>query len=206
MQGAAELPLDPELSYEIVDGQPVPKDAPCAFGTDLDPERHYEIVDGQPVEKEMPGARHSGICTRLARKLGNFVEANTLGEVYQEASFQIGARERVPDLAFISAERLPDAGEPATKWLIAPDLAVEIVSPNDFYEQVHAKALEYLAAGVRQVWLVSPETATITVFRSPSNVMAFPLESELISEDLLPGFQCSLREIFKSPLPVKEQA
>jgi Uma2 family endonuclease len=206
MQEAVELALDPERTYEIVDGQPVLKDPPYVITNGLDPERTYEFVDGQPVEKEMPGARHSGICGRLERRLGTFVENNGLGEVYPESTFQIGARERVPDLAFISAARLPEEGEPATKWLIAPDLAVEIVSPNDFYEQVHAKALEYLAAGVQQVWLVSPETETITVFRSPSNVMAFPPESELISEDLLPGFRCPLREIFKSPLPSREQA
>jgi Uma2 family endonuclease len=206
MQGAAELILDPELSYEIVDGKPVPKDAPFAFGTGLDPERTYEFVDGQPVEKEMPGARHSGICGRLAIRLGSFVEANNLGSIYPESSFQIGARERVPDLAFISAARIPPEGEPETKWLVAPDLAVEIVSPNDFYERVHAKALEYLAAGVKEVWLISPESRTVTVYRSPSDIAAFTLESDLVSEDLLPGFQCPLREIFKSPLPSKEQA
>lgn len=108
MQGAVEQTLDAELSYEMVDGKPVPKDTPFTCGTGLDPERHYEFVDGQLVENEMPPVRHSGVCTRLARKLGNVVEANALGEVYQEASFEIGVRERLHDLAFISAERLPD--------------------------------------------------------------------------------------------------
>jgi Uma2 family endonuclease len=165
----------------------------------LDPEKNYEIVNGKPEEKEMPGARHSGVCTRLSRKLGAFVEENTLGEVYQEASFQIGENERIPDLAFISAERIPPDGEPETKWMIVPDLAVEIVSPNDFYEKVHAKALGYLAAGVKQVWIVSPENRTITVYRSATNIMAFPEDSELTSEDLFPGFCCRLSEIFKNP-------
>jgi Uma2 family endonuclease len=53
----------------------------------LDPEKSYEIINGQPEEKEMPGARHSGVCTRFSGKLGSFVEINALGEVYQEASF-----------------------------------------------------------------------------------------------------------------------
>ncbi|MGH9939999.1 MAG: Uma2 family endonuclease [Blastocatellia bacterium] len=82
----------------------------------LDPEKSYEIVNGQPEEKEMPGARHSGICGRLERRLGTFVEANGLGEVYPEASFQIGHNERIPDLAFVSATRIPADGEPETKW------------------------------------------------------------------------------------------
>ncbi len=165
----------------------------------LDPERNYEFVNGEPEEKEMPGARHSGICGRLERRLGTFVETNNLGEVYPEASFQIGVNERIPDLAFIPVDRLPADGEPETKWLIVPDLAVEVVSPSDYYEKVHAKAMEYLAAGVKVVWIISPENQTITVYRSATNIMAFPPESELTCEDLFPGFRCPLSEIFKAP-------
>jgi len=73
----------------------------------LDPDKLYEIVDGQPEEKEMPGARHSGICARLTIKLGMYLTANQLGELYPEGSFQIGANERIPDLAFVSTERIP---------------------------------------------------------------------------------------------------
>jgi len=105
----------------------------------LDPEKLYEIVDGRPQEKEIPGARHSGICTRLAIELGMYLKANRLGELYLEASFQIGANERIPDLAFVSAARIPLEGEPDTKWPMPPDLAVEIISPNDLYEKVYAK-------------------------------------------------------------------
>jgi Uma2 family endonuclease len=165
----------------------------------LDPERSYEIVNGAPEVKEMPGARHSGVSTRLARRLGNFVEAQQLGEIYQEATFQIGKQERIPDLAFLSSERLPPEGEPETKWLIVPDLAIEVISPNDLYDKVHAKALEYLAAGVKEVWLISPEHHHVILYRSVANIMAIPEEGELVSEDLLPGFRCPLREIFKPP-------
>jgi Uma2 family endonuclease len=165
----------------------------------LDPERNYEFVNGEPEVKEMPGARHSGICGRLERRLGTFVETNTLGEVYPEASFQIGGNERIPDLAFIAAERIPPEGEPETKWMIVPDLAVEVISPTDYYEKVHAKAMEYLNAGVKVVWIISPENQTITVYRSATNIMAFPPESELTCEDLFPGFRCPLSEIFKTP-------
>lgn len=171
----------------------------------LDPERSYEIVNGVPAEKEMPGARHGGISSRLGRRLGAYVEDHGLGEVYVETSFQIGAQERIPDLAFIAAARIPSEGEPETKWLIAPDLAVEVISPTDFYEKVHAKALEYLTAGVKQVWIVSPENQIITVYRSATDITAFPPEGELVSEDLLPGFRCALREIFKNPAPAGHQ-
>jgi Uma2 family endonuclease len=169
----------------------------------LDPERNYEIVNGVPEEKEMPGARHSGICGRLMIGLATYLKTNPVGVLYPEASFKIGENERIPDLAYISLERIPPEGEPETKWLIPPDLAIEIISPTDFYERVHAKALEYLQAGVKQVWIVSPENQTITVYRSAVNITAFPPESTLVSEDLLPGFHCPLNEIFRGPVGAK---
>ncbi len=165
----------------------------------LDPERNYEFVNGEPEVKEMPGARHSGICGRLMAELVLYLKTNPIGFLYPEGSFQIGNQERIPDIAFISAERIPPEGEPETKWLIVPDLAIEVISPSDFYEKVHAKAMEYLTAGVKVVWIVSPENQTITVYRSSTNIMAFPPESELVCEDLLPGFRCNLNEVFKSP-------
>ena len=165
----------------------------------LDPDKLYEIVDGQPEEKAMPGARHSGICARLAIELGVYVKANRLGGLYVEGSFQIGGNERIPDLAFVAAARIPPEGEPDSKWPMAPDLAVEVISPNDLYEKVYAKAMEYLAAGVKQVWLASPEHHMITIYRSATDITAFPEDRDLVSEDLFPGFRCPLREIFTSP-------
>lgn len=166
----------------------------------LDPDKLYEIVDGQPEEKEMPGARHSGICARLTTVLGVYLKASRSGGLYVEGSFQIGGNERLPDLAFVSAARIPPEGEPEAKWPIPPDLAVEVMSPNDLYERVYAKTLEYLAAGVKQVWLVSPEHHTVTIYRSATNITAFAGDRALVSEDLFPGFHCALREIFASPV------
>lgn len=165
----------------------------------LDPEKSYEVVNGEMEEKGMPGARHSGVCGRIHAELVMYLRSNKIGELYPEASFQIGTNERVPDLAFISSGRIPAEGEPETKWPFAPDLAIEVVSPSDFYEKVHAKALEYLTAGVQQVWIVSPENQTITVYRSSVNITAFPRESDLVCEDLLPGFRCPLGQIFRNP-------
>ena len=166
----------------------------------LDPDRLYEIVDGRPEEKEIPGAQHGGICARLTIKLGMYLTANQLGELYVETSFQIGANERIPDLAFVAAARMPPEGEPASKWPIPPDLAVEVISPNDLYEKVFAKVMEYLAAGIKQVWLVSPEHHVVTIYRSATPITACSGDCDLMSEDLLPGFHCSLREIFTAPV------
>ncbi|MFN0122219.1 MAG: Uma2 family endonuclease [Blastocatellia bacterium] len=166
----------------------------------LDPEKEYEIVNGQPEEKIMGGARHGRIGHRLGRKIGNHTEALDLGEVYgPDTTFLIGTNERLPDVAFISRERMPATGEPEGRWEIVPDLAVEIISPNDVYEKVLTKVLEYLEAGVRQVWLVAPEQQMITLFRSPTELQVFTASQTLTCEDLLPGFRCELRELFRAP-------
>jgi Uma2 family endonuclease len=91
-----------------------------------------------------------------------------LGGVYgPDATFQIGENQRIPDVAFVAATRFPVAGEPEGIWPMPHDLAIEIISPNDLYEKVISKVEEYLAGGVRQAWLISPEHKTITIYASP---------------------------------------
>jgi Uma2 family endonuclease len=163
----------------------------------LDDEKLYEVVDGQWEEKAEAGMWHGGVGTRLARKLGNYVEANGLGEVYgPDTTFTIGGNERMPDVSFVAEERLPP-NEPAGIWEFAPDLAVEIVSPNDSAERLTDKIRSYFAAGVRQVWTVSPEIEGISVYRSLKDVTVFLIGDGLICEDLLPGFCLPLNDIFR---------
>ena len=166
----------------------------------LNPDKEYEIVAGQPEEKEMGGGRHSGIGLRLSSALWVHVAAHRLGGVYgPDASFRIGVNERMPDVAFVSAARIPPDGEPDSIWPIAPDLAVEVISPNDLYEKVNAKIAEYFAAGVLQVWLISPEHRTVTVYHSPTRTEILLESDELVSEEVVPGFRCKVSELFKQP-------
>ena len=165
----------------------------------LDPEKRYEFVDGQPKEKEMPGARHSGVGTRLIIELGIYLRSHPIGCVYGEASFQIGKREHIPDVAFVALERIPPEGEPETKWPFAPDLAVEVISPNDIFDDVFTKMREYFAAGVKQVWLISTEHRVVIVHESPTHSDMLEEDRELTCESLLPGFRCRVADLFKSP-------
>jgi Uma2 family endonuclease len=168
----------------------------------LDPEKEYEIVNGIPEEKPMAGARHGSIIMRLGARLVNYVEAQQMGEVYSpDTTFIVGKNQRLPDLGVVFAARIPADGEPEGIWEIAPDLAIEVISPNDVYTKVAQKVDDYLEAGVQQVWLVLPEQQSITIYRSPVDVTVFQDEMELVSEDLLPGFRCPLREIFKTKEP-----
>lgn len=168
----------------------------------LDDDKIYEIAeDGQLEEKEMAGARHGGVGTRLLIKMGMHVDLNQLGGVYgPDTNFQIGNRERVPDVSFVSATRIPAEGEPETAWPLAPDLAVEVISPNDPWEQVYRKLREYFAAGVQEVWLISMEQRTVMIHHSPAVADALTLtENDELTSELLPGFRCRISELFKQP-------
>jgi Uma2 family endonuclease len=165
-----------------------------AFEDDLD----YEIVNGQR-EVKMAGARHGSINAQVIVKLGVYLEQHPIGKLYtSNTTFQIGANERMPDVGFVSSPRIPAEGEPSGKWEIPPDLAVEIISPNDMLEKVIEKIHEYFAAGVKQVWLVSQKAEEVYVYDSPTQIRVVPADQELTSETLLPGFKCRVSALFQS--------
>ena len=160
----------------------------------------YEIVNGQMEEKATAGAIHGGVGGRLFIPLGAFIYAHRLGGIYTESTlFKIGANDRMPYIAFVAAARIPADGEPEGKWEIAPDLAVEIVSPTDEIEAATAKIHEYFAAGVREVWQVSTKFRTVTVYHAPTKVTILTEADTLTCENLLPGFSLPLREVFALP-------
>jgi len=161
----------------------------------------YEIVYGEIKERSMPSPIHGRIQLKLGAKLLSHVEENNLGAVYTETHFEFAEKlSRVPDVAFVSFERFPESGEDeSSRWHIAPDLAVEIISPTDDYEDVQEKITEYFTFGVRQVWIISPESKTLTVYFSRTEVKILTETDELKSEDILPDFRLNLSEIFQVP-------
>jgi Uma2 family endonuclease len=164
----------------------------AAFDDDLD----YEIVDGQK-EVKMAGARHGRIGARLITKLGVYLESNPIGGVYlSNTTFQIGTNERMPDVSFVSAARFPEEGEPLGKWEIAPDIAVEVISPTDIWDKVNAKVREYFDAGVQQVWLISQPEQQVMIYDSPTQIRVVAVNQDLTSETLLPGFKCRVADLF----------
>lgn len=169
----------------------------------LDPELEYEIVNGNPEVKEMASMRHGGTIMRLGIRLGMYIEANDLGSIYSpDTTFMIGQNQRLPDLAFVSNARMPEEGEVDGIAPIAPDLAIEVISPNDVLEKVTSKIEDYFAAGVRQVWLVSLRGRTVSIYDSPTKVTILTENEDLTSEAILPGFRCRIAEIFgKKPVP-----
>jgi len=162
---------------------------------------HNELVKGEIVPTSPAGTQHGKIAMRIGCYIGNHVEEHSLGEVYAaETGFTIEEDPdtvRAPDAAFVARDRIPPEGEPAGFWKIAPDLVVEVVSPFDQIGDVQAKITEYLRAGVRLVWLVEPQTRTVTVYKSLDDARILLREDTLDGGDVLPGFTLPLAKLFR---------
>jgi Uma2 family endonuclease len=158
-----------------------------------------ELLRGELVLMSPSGSLHAFIAARLAKLLGNFVERRELGCVFgAEGGFQIGHDPdtvRAPDVAFVSAARMP-ATIPAGFFPGPPDLAVEVLSPNDRPTAVLAKVSDWLAAGCRMVWVVDPGARTVTLYAPNEEVRMFHLSDAITGAEVLPGFQVELAKIF----------
>lgn len=159
--------------------------------------RKYERVDGQ-IRVSPAGYRHGRISVRLAARLETFVAERGLGDVLDSSTgYRLpGGNVRCPDVSFVSAPRVP-AGEPAGFAEVVPDLAVEVLSPEDRQRDVLDKVGEYLGAGVRLVWVIDPAQASASVFRSLTDVRRVERAGTLDGEDVVPGFTCRLSELLK---------
>jgi len=163
----------------------------------------YELVDGELAERNM-GFESSFVGGILFRLLSNHCAANGLGIVLPaDASYQCFPdapnKVRRPDVSYIASGRLPAGVLPRGHCPIAPDLAAECVSPNDSFSEVETKVNEYLAAGVRLVWVIDPPTRVVLVSRPDGTVARLSDGDELTGEDVVPGFRCRVGELFPSP-------
>ncbi len=159
--------------------------------------RKYELVDGQIVVSPA-GTRHGLVSLGLAARLLNFVEANDLGYVLESSTgFRLpGGNVRSPDASFVAKERFA-SGVPDGFADVPPDLAIEVLSPDDRPRAVLDKVGEYLQAGVRLVWVIDPKAGRAVVYRSLTDVRDLRAADDLDGEDVVPGFRCSLAEILK---------
>ncbi len=165
---------------------------------------NYELVDGNLVERHM-GSESSAIALAVGIVLGRFVKDHKAGHVFTtDCGYRCfpGAPEKVrkPDVSFIGLGRLPQERPPEGYIDIAPDLAVEVLSPGDLAYEIDEKVAEYLSAGVKLIWVVNPRTRTVRIHR-PQNAQRGPIsilgDRDTISgEDVLPGLECRVEEFF----------
>ncbi len=144
---------------------------------------HYELVRGKLKKMAPAGYEHGALALKFAAELRNFVKANKLGGgTAAETGFKLSSDPdtvRAPDTAFISQKRLDEVGPVQGYWPGAPDLAVEVVSPNDLYTEVSEKVAEWLGAGSSMVVVVNPRTRQVLVHTSPTEVKVLETDDTL---------------------------
>ncbi len=160
-----------------------------------------ELVDGELVEREM-GQESDCIATTLILFLAAFVREHKLGLVNGgQGSFQAfpddPKKVRIPDVSFTRAARLP-GGKPAKGHArVAPDLVVEVTSPNDSVKKLDKKIKDFLNAGVSLIWIVYTESQTVMVIRSDGSARRLKTGDILEGEDVLPGFRLEVAKLFE---------
>jgi Uma2 family endonuclease len=160
----------------------------------------FELVDGVPVEKPM-GAESDEVGGLLLTAFNNYIRSRKLGRAYpSQTGFQCFPHKpgtmRMPDTSFVAAGKLPGDRSPEGYIKVAPDIAVEVVSPHDLYEEVEAKVADYRAAGVKLIWIVSPKSKTVLVRRLDGTCAELDAAGELSGEDVIPGFTCKVADLF----------
>jgi Uma2 family endonuclease len=157
-----------------------------------------ELIDNTLVEKAVE-FEASVVAATIIRILGEFVARQRLGIVSgADGMFRLLASSvRGPDVAFLSRNRLPDGQFPQSAYpALAPDLAVEVLSPGNTKAEMMRKRIEYFHSGVRLVWIVDCRSRSVAAFTSPVDVTVFDEEATITGGDVLPGFECLVAQFF----------
>jgi len=159
-----------------------------------------ELAGGRLVREPAPGFRHGRVAARINRILWEAGEGAGQGQVFFDMGFLLTRDPptvRVPDVAFVSAGRLAEQATDDDVFLaIAPDLAVEVLSPSNSASEIQRKAVEYLDAGARLVWIVDPSAATVTVYRARDDIRVLGLGETLDGTVAITDFVVEVAELF----------
>jgi Uma2 family endonuclease len=160
----------------------------------------HELVRGEVVTMSLPGGEHGEIAGEIFWRITNHVKSSKLGKTYAAETGFIIDRDpdtvRGPDVGFVRADRLAEIVNRKKYIPFAPDLAVEVLSPNDRPGEVDEKVQEWLAAGTSLVWTVDPSARTVTVHRPGVESITLPEDQDLDGGDILPGFVCGVALFF----------
>lgn len=165
------------------------------------PDGHrFELIDGQLLKRAM-GAKSSRTAQNVNFELERHARENKTGLVFApDCGYQIFSwapnQVRYPDGSFVPKGRLPNDEPPDGHMRIAPDLAHEVVSPNDLAEEIEERVSDLLRAGVSLVWVFYPRSRNVYVYRQGGSALRLAAADELSGEDVLPGFRCRVEDLF----------
>jgi Uma2 family endonuclease len=170
----------------------------------------FELIDGVMIPKMATIFVHTFIANLLAELINIWAQFGGAGRAFVEATFVLAdtptsdwvTGSRIPDVAYISAERLQHYRASVPDWrtrplMLIPDLVIEVVSPNDKYTEIIDKVNRYLQDGVKRVWVVNPEQRQVVVYRAESHLLVVLTEWDTLTDEaLLPGFAAPLARLF----------
>ncbi|HWN95707.1 MAG TPA: Uma2 family endonuclease [Methylomirabilota bacterium] len=160
----------------------------------------HEVVDGELVMSPKNNFRHGDICVRISMALGQFAKSRRLGAVCDSSTgFWMQNRNcRAPDVSFISKERLKGKRRADNAFFQgAPDLAIEVLSPDNTPGEISRRLKDFFSSGTRLAWIINPEKECAEVCHSPTERRLVGPGGVLDGEEVVPGFQLSLTELFK---------
>ena len=159
-----------------------------------------ELVEGEVREMNPAGYAHGRIAMNVSTPLDQYARQHDLGVVFAaETGFKIASNPdtvRAPDVSFVRRERAEEVGEVQGYWPGAPDLAVEVVSPNDYYAGVEEKVATWLETGTRIVVVIEPRTKTVTVRSSRTEIRILTEGDVLEAGDVVPGRKIPVADVF----------
>jgi Uma2 family endonuclease len=169
-----------------------------------DDDCRYELVAGRLIRMSPVGYLHGKIVGQFVALLVRYLEGRNLGIAVIEVGFKLASNPdtvRAPDVAFIRRDRIPPV-DPRGFWQGPPDLAVEVLSPEDRPSDIREKVEEYLLRDVTLVLVVDPDSKSVVAYRRFSAPVVLRAGDDLLEfDDIIPGFRCRVRDIFGSPDP-----
>ena len=162
----------------------------------------HEVVDGRLVMSPKNNPYHGDICADLLMELRRFAKEHKLGTVWDSSTgmWMYSRNCRAPDISFIRKERLISLGfkRRSTKFFPgAPDLAVEVLSPNNSRAEIDQRLNEFFASGTQITWIINPETELVEICSSPEKRQLIGPGGFLDGAHLLPGFRYAIADLFK---------
>jgi len=162
--------------------------------------KHSELVRGEVIEAMPPGGRHAEIAGAIMTLLRLWTKQGVGGFAGVEAGYMLTQEPdtlRAPDVSYVRLQRIPPSGVPEAFCHLAPDLAVEVISPSETADEIRAKVHDLLAAGTPLVWAVYPRTREVIAHTADGLARTYGENDVLEHPDVLPGFSCKVAELFE---------
>jgi len=164
----------------------------------------FEVVHSQIVELPNMSSHSGDLANELSIELAIYTRQHGLGKTLTEILFSIPTKsdpdnQRRPDVAYVSKHRWPlkKRAPDTDPWPVVPNLAIEVLSPNDLIRNLNKKIAEYFQAGVEMVWVVDPGEETVSVYTAPRQVTILSKADTLYAGKVIPGFALPLKQLFK---------